>query len=887
MLTRGAISPSRSILARQSTAWTTGRLRHYADSAPVNAAPVNETGRGEMKEGWLWINSVFPVSLGWADVRNFVGYAREETLLEHLHDLLAGVHVHEFRPLALEPQMKDGGVFVKFSYDASGACNSLNDILEKLREHVNSHGGVPSWIGMPSGGIWLVEGQPWREDMNRMSSGIVKVSFDGPDVPEEKLYELFRPYGRIRDITSPLPVPAGTLRSAMIHYRDLRASTSARNTLHGFQVPASSNVTTLRTSYAQPIAPHELRNYIANHPRIFLPILFFLVGTVTYAVFDPIRVLMVEGKMNDWFDYKEFAVYKWLRANTIDRFNGEDQIKSHPKADVWKERQDAEEALQKYLSDLPNTVAFLHGPQGSGKTRMLTALLKETDRKAMVIDVGALSKVGSETALLSGLASQTGYWPIFSFLNSINNMIDLASTGLIGQKAGLSSSLPDQLKEILDVVGRGLSRGNAANRTQRERRATQTELDAIKGKEEELLRERIVEGTWHDGRIDDVCGNGVISELGVGIERFTLADAQPNPQLEAVEQAQDEKDGLRTKEMEKQAADARRKKDRSEDMESVHSLPVVVIKNFESRGGGLRKEELLDALAQWAATLTENQIAHVIVISDNRENVKRLAKALPSKPLNQITLSDADSNSALSFITQKLQDIGIDVSFSKQQITHVSKLGGRASDLESLVYKIRGGMSVEEAVEDIILRGVGELRKSAFGDDLEDAKSLPWSREQVWVLMKQLSKNDEIPYYEVLMDSPFKGDDSPLRHLEHAELITISTLNGRPSTIKPGKPVYKWVFQRLVTDATFQATQDIAYNEKSIASAEAILKACESELLTLKDVDAGTAHWWGSTRVVEMRQHYLLKKMRVAEDKIESLEKQNVQLKKVLAKARR
>lgn len=62
---------------------------------------------------------------------------------------------------------------------------------------------------------------------------------------------------------------------------------------------------------------------MANHPRIFLPILFFLVGTVTYAVrayihfplvcgssvsicqiFDPIRVFMVEGKMNDRFDYK-------------------------------------------------------------------------------------------------------------------------------------------------------------------------------------------------------------------------------------------------------------------------------------------------------------------------------------------------------------------------------------------------------------------------------------------------------------------------------------------------------------------------------------------------------------------------------------------------------
>ena len=90
----------------------------------------------------------------------------------------------------------------------------------------------------------------------------------------------------------------------------------------------------------------------------------------------------------------------------------------------------------------------------------------------------------------------------------------------------------------------------------------------------------------------------------------------------------------------------------------------------------------------------------------------------------------------------------------------------------------------------------------------------------------------------------------------------------------------------LAPDPTFQATQDIAFNQKIIASSEATVQACETELLALKDIDAGTASWWGSKRAVEMRENYLLKKMRAAEEKIESLEKQNAQLKKVLAKAR-
>lgn len=63
--------------------------------------------------------------------------------------------------------------------------------------------------------------------------------------------------------------------------------------------------------------------------------------------------------------------------------------------------------------------------------------------------------------MILGLAKQTGYWPVFSFLNSMNNMVDLASMGLIGQKAGFSSSTEEQLKDILEVVGGALKKVRA------------------------------------------------------------------------------------------------------------------------------------------------------------------------------------------------------------------------------------------------------------------------------------------------------------------------------------------------------------------------------------------------------------------------------------------
>ena len=112
---------------------------------------------------------------------------------------------------------------------------------------------------------------------------------------------------------------------------------------------------------------------------------------------------------------------------------------------------------------------------------------------------------------------------------------------------------------------------------------------------------------------------------------------------------------------------------------------------------------------------------------------------------------------------QKLKEAKLDIKLTSTTTASIERLGGRASDLDSvrfltlvtlvqslntyarqLIYKVRNGSSIEDAVEDIIARGVGELRKNAFGDDAEDAKDLPWTRTQAWDLMKRLAKAEEV-----------------------------------------------------------------------------------------------------------------------------------------------
>ncbi|EKM55740.1 uncharacterized protein PHACADRAFT_195790 [Phanerochaete carnosa HHB-10118-sp] len=840
------------------------------------------------REGWLFIDSVFPVRLGTLDLRHYIGIFREETLLDRVSALLSSVKTCGFQLKSVEPHHKDGGVFAKFGYDPSAPEDeALRKILEELRDNVAKSGGVPSWIGVPQGNMSF--GDTISQDMNYYASTIVRISFEGSDLREETLFDLLRPFGRIITIDPPTPPPAGSLRSAIVTFRHVRSAAIARNTIHGLAVPpepSSTNLTRLRAKYQRPIQAHVIRDYISNHPKIFLPIFIFLLGSLTYTIFDPVRVFMVEGKLNDWFDLKEYKFYKWLRSNTIDHFyltTSDESDAALIRANAWKEREDAAGQLNRYLTDVPSTVAFVHGPQGSGKSRMISAMLKDTHRPALTIDVGALCAASSDTALITGLANQTGYWPVFSFLSSMSSLIDLASVGLIGQKAGLSTSLPDQLKQILEVVGAALRDVNVNYRKRHARRLEEEQVSKLIAEQEAKVQERIRMGIWHDPRLDCVAGNGVMSELGVGDERLGVNDAEVKPMN--VNNAVDEKDTQENNATSTGNGSAEGKQSQSEDTQAIEAMPIVILRGFESKGGGARREELLNVVSQWAASLVEGEVAHVVVVSDNRENAKRLAKALPSKPLNLIQLSDADSGSALSFVKQKLHDAGVEIDFKPEQFSYIERLGGRAADLESLIHKVRSGMTVEQAVDDIISRGVSELRKNAFGDDAEDAKNLPWSREQVWKLMKELAKKPEIPYHEVLIDFPFKGDEGPLREMERAEFIAINIQDGRPTNIKPGKPVYRLVFEKLVQDSVFAAIQDIAYNQKIIVSNEATVRACEEELMTLKEVEAGTSHWWGSRKAVSSRGEYLLKKMRAAVEKIEALEKQNAVLKRTLSKA--
>jgi len=85
-------------------------------------------------------------------------------------------------------------------------------------------------------------------------------------------------------------------------------------------------------------------------------------------------------------------------------------------------------------------------------------------------------------------------------------------------------------------------------------------------------------------------------------------------------------------------------------------------------------------------------------------------------------------------------------------------------------------------------------------------------------------------------------------------------------------------------DKTFQATQELAYNEKQIADTEAKIQTYEQELAILVNtMEKEKRPWWSLRKspCVE-RARNVGDKLVVAGRKVETLERKNAELKKVL-----
>lgn len=61
-----------------------------------------------------------------------------------------------------------------------------------------------------------------------------------------------------------------------------------------------------------------------------------------------------------------------------------------------------------------------------------------------------------DSAVISAAADSVGYRPVFSWMNSISGLIDLAAQGATGMKTGFSETVDGQLNKILNNTAAAL-----------------------------------------------------------------------------------------------------------------------------------------------------------------------------------------------------------------------------------------------------------------------------------------------------------------------------------------------------------------------------------------------------------------------------------------------
>lgn len=941
-----AIYPLRSLplLPPRSTRFATTLTLPTEDSEvpPKTAADDSEIPPG-YSVGHLYFDSVFPLTLGSLDPRAYLSSIYASSSLENLKSALPDVQSigFQFRVLGVESRSKDGGAFLTFAYkpDSSAPLQSkaelrripsssslsteeastLTIINNRIRPHLKP---IPQFILSPYRLIpasylsppraHIVLGTPWLEDLSRYPSRTIKMSFIEGNAPtEQQLWEMLRPYGRVQKMDID-----GKANQATASYYRMRGATSARNCLYGANIGGRK----VLIDYLPPLHSHKIWDWLSSHPRIVFPILAFFLGSITYAVFDPIRGWFVKSNVENTFDLDAYPLYAWLRKKTIGLFSSSVGSKGSSLQDDWWERKAAADEIQSWLREAPTTFITISGPRGSGKHQLLERAVNDSTIKHLTINCEEIARTtkNEEATLVPAVAKQVGYFPVFNWINSLNSLIDLASVGLIGSKAGFSTPTDAQLKQVLAVTTAAL---------------VSIKEDTRKKKEKEAKRAgaKATQGSKGGGAGEATTAAAVVSGKSEKINNVSTPTPLPTTKLAGGETGKEAASTteLRYENRDELGPDATLLATvTSEAEERSTDVPVVVIDGYHHKG--VKSDLLWTVLGDWAAELTSSKIAHVIFVSDNPVGMsKTLSRSLPNVPFETIVLADADEDRARGYVYSKLKEMGkvegsasivkkpnlvetnnnnqssIASIFSRAEsegkstagsssnmndgldaetAKWVDYLGGRLTDLENLVQKVSLGQSVENAVKDIIARTVVEIRKNTFGDDMEDAKSLPWSRGQAWIVVEQLAAKGEIPYYALLHDS-FKSDESALKALEQAEIISVRHLDSRPSSIRAGRPVIQQALQSLVSDEVFANTQRFLSNTSSIDSCEKIIKEVEAEIRELGEGVSTSANVLKSSSqtAAKDRFEYLLEKLAVNQDKIRSLEKKNEALKRKLS----
>lgn len=358
----------------------------------------------------------------------------------------------------LVPRFDEGGLFVK--YLRKPTVQDI-DIEAATKAHLKQHPFKPWFNPFLKVEVGRVRGRPWIEDLYRLPSKRLRVEFlpnnpeySAVELTQEALYSLLRPYGKLVSIDREESDSKIMPRYAHVEFTRSKYAVLARNCMHGFKVSEENGGgkfgTVLKMKYERKVKLSAIKDWILNHPRIVIPAIAALIAAITVVIFDPIRTFFVKMKVKSTLPIEDNAVVRWVRkqaskANIMYFGGGADP---RGLTAIWDDRQADISQLQTWLTENVETFIVVHGPRGSGKRELVLDQALKNYKYKVVIDCKQIQDARGDSAKIARAANQVGYRPVFSWMNSISSLIDLAAQGMIGTKAGFSETLDTQLSKI-------------------------------------------------------------------------------------------------------------------------------------------------------------------------------------------------------------------------------------------------------------------------------------------------------------------------------------------------------------------------------------------------------------------------------------------------------
>ncbi|OCL10324.1 escape protein-like protein 2 [Glonium stellatum] len=798
-------------------------------------------------EGILFFDTVFPLRLQWLlrvpfQVEGKIpGILKRLTspgvtgadplkVIEKASEGKASVQVVE-----VLPRLKEGGAFVKFSHDETMPPTEVEAALKKYLKQKKIK---PWWNPFQRMRVSMVKGRPWVEDLYRLPTSRLKVEFlpqspgaEAVELSQEQLYAFFRHYGKLADI-KPQPQDSKILpKFAFLDFTARRCAIMARNCMHGYLVSEAEGGgkagTILRLTYEQKIKGHWIRDWLVNHPRVVIPAIAALVAGISIAIFDPVRTFFVKAHITRSFHFEDNKVYKWFKAQATDilKFRRKTEGEAGMEA-IWDDRKGNIEQIQTWLMETADTFIIVQGPRGSGKKELVLDQALKHRKYKVVIDCKPIQEARGDSATIGAAAAEVGYRPVFSWMNSISGMIDLAAQGVTGVKTGFSETVDSQLAKIWNTTATALRQIALEGRHKDDKDAHLSDDEYLEAHPEKRPVV-VVDNFLHKSQE----GGIVYDKIAEWAARLTTANI-------------------------------------------AH---VIFLTNDVSFSKSLSKALPDRVFRQISLSDCSPEVAKRFVIThlESDDDIATTTSGAPSddtrpKPTPSQRRADlAELDSCIASLGGRLTDLEFLARRIKTGETPAKAVDEIIAQSASEILK----MYLFSTDDDD-----NDTTTSKNNNNNNNNSGRRWTPEQAWLLIKQLATHETLRYNEVLLAEAFKagGGERALRALEQAELVSIvAGANGRPAAVRPGKPVFQPAFRRLVADRVLCARLDLALLAEALKAENAGVEALEAELRLLAELGR-------PPREVLPRVRWLLAKLAASQAKVEGWEREGAGLKKVL-----